>query len=193
MNRLIVLLAAFFFLLPVAAQSIKKCQDADGKWFYGDHAASQCERSRITEIDEQGATIGETDAPPTQEELDAKQRAQEQMVEQAVVKANQRRLDQRLLITYDNPDSIVRTRDALLAAIDSAIEADQVLKEHLDAELDKIEASGEAGASDQAESLRSQIAAFDDAIQERLTQRELVRKKYDTDHRRYLELTQNSQ
>jgi len=193
MNRLIVLLAAFFFLLPVAAQSIKKCQDADGKWFYGDHAASQCERSRITEIDEQGATIGETDAPPTQEELDAKQRAQEQMVEQAVVKANQRRLDQRLLITYDNPDSIVRTRDALLAAIDSAIEADQVLKEHLDAELDKIKASGEAGASDQAESLRSQIAAFDDAIQERLTQRELVRKKYDTDHRRYLELTQNSQ
>ena len=37
---------------PSGASSIKKCQDATGKWHYGDTAADECARSKVTVITE---------------------------------------------------------------------------------------------------------------------------------------------
>jgi hypothetical protein len=190
MNKLVFLVVSFLCTLPVSAQTtqtIKKCQDAEGNWHYGDHAAFECEQSsRVTEMDEGGGTVGETEAPPSQEELDARQRAEQQAAEQDIVEAKQRRLDQKLLITYDNADSIATIRDALMAAMDSGIEANQDLKQRLVDVLDKIEAGSEL-----AESLRREIAVFDDDTQDRLTKRELIRKKYNEEYERYKELTGN--
>ncbi len=190
MSRLIPLLLGLFLIVPVSAQTIKKCQDANGKWHYGDHAAFECEQSsRITEIDEEGRQVGEVEAPPTQEELDAKLQAERQLSEQENTDANQKRLDQRLLITYENPESILLTRDALLAAIDSAVDADRDLREQLTDELRRIEASGGPNAEENAESIRQQIADFDEAIQARLATKEIAKNRYDMEHRRYIELT----
>jgi hypothetical protein len=190
MNKLVFLMVSFLCTLPVSAQTeqtIKKCQDAEGNWHYGDHASFECEQSaRVTEMDEGGGTVGETEAPPSQEELDARQRAEQQVAEQEIVEAKQGRLDQKLLNTYDNADSIATVRDALMAAMDSGIEANQDLKQRLVDELDKIEAGSEL-----AESLRREIAVFDDDTQDRLTKRELIRKKYNTEYERYKELTGN--
>ena len=193
MKKLVFLVVSFLCTLPVSAQTtqttqtIKKCQDTEGNWHYGDHAAFECEQSaRVTEMDEGGGTVGETDAPPTQEELDARQRAEQQAAEQDIVEAKQKRLDQKLLITYDNADSIATVRDALMAAMDSGIEANQDLKQRLVDELDNIEAGSEL-----AMSLRREIAVFDDDTQDRLTKRELIRKKYTTEYERYKELTGN--
>ncbi len=188
MSKLILLVVSLLYITPVSAQTaqtFKKCQDAEGKWFYGDNAAFECEQSsRVTVIDEGGATVGEIEAPPNQEELDARQRAEEQMAEQALVEANQRRLDQKLLSIYDSADSITRARDALVAAMDSAIEANYDLKQRLVDELDRIEAG-----SEQAEAILREMADFDDATQDRLTKRELIRKKYNEEYKRYKALT----
>jgi hypothetical protein len=187
MSKLVYLVVSFLCISPVSAQTIKKCQDAEGNWHYGDHAAFECEQSsRVTEMDEGGGTIGEAEAPPTQEELDARQRAEEQESEQEIVEAKQRRLDQKLLVTYDNADSIVTARDALMAAMDSAIEANQDLKQRLVDELDRIEAGSEL-----AETLRQEIAVFDDDTQDRLTKRELIRNKFNQEYERYKVLTGN--
>lgn len=193
MSKLVLLVVSLLCILPVSAQdtpTFKKCQDAEGKWHYGDHAALECEQSsRITEMDEVGNTIGQTEAPPTQEELDAKQRAEEQVSEQEIVEANQRRLDQKLLNTYDSAENIRRTRDALLAFIDSSIEGNGDLKQRLVDVLDEIEAGGQPLTPEQPELLRQQIADYDIAIQDSVTKRQLVLKKYDADYERYLELT----
>jgi len=190
MGRLIPLLLGLFLIVPVSAQTIKKCQDANGKWHYGDHAALECEQSsRITEIDEEGRQVGEVEAPPTQEELDAKLHAERQLSEQENTDANQKRLDQRLLITYENPESILLTRDALLAAIDSAVDAYRDLRDQLTDELRRIEASGGPNAAENAESIKQQIADFDEAIQARLATKEIAKNRYEMEHRRYKELT----
>lgn len=198
MGRLITFLISVFLILPVSAQTIKKCQDADGKWHYGDHAAMECEQSaRITEIDEEGDMVSETDAPPTQEELDAKLRAEEQMVEQEEAAAVQARMDQRLLVTYESADRILQTRDALLAAIDSAIDADQILRQKLIGELGKLESTkdGETGellaTPEELDSLRQQIADFDASVRDRRAKRKIAEDKYDLEHKRFQELTGN--
>jgi hypothetical protein len=190
MSRLIPLLLGLFLIVPVSAQTIKKCQDANGKWHYGDHAAFECEQSsRITEIDEEGRQVGEVEAPPTQEELNAKLHAERQLSEQEKTDANQKRLDRRLLITYENPESILLTRDALLAAIDSAVDADRDLRDQLTDELRRIEASGGPNAAENAASVKQQIADFDEAIQARLATKEIAKNRYEMEHRRYKELT----
>ena len=192
MGRLISLLLCVMFALPVSAQTIKKCQDAEGNWHYGDHAALECEQTgRITEIDEQGDKVGEEEAPPTQEELDAKMRAEEQASEQEEAEDALQRLDQRLLVTYDSSESILLTRDSLLAAIDSATEADQILKDRLKDELKKLEANGDEADMGNIESLKLQIADFDEAIRNRMAKREIAKAKYDMEYKRYAELTGN--
>ena len=49
------------FVLPLSATAaepkgklIKKCQDAAGKWHYGDNADVACAKSKITEISPEG-------------------------------------------------------------------------------------------------------------------------------------------
>lgn len=192
MVRLISFLLTLFFVLPVSGQTIKKCQDADGNWHYGDHAAFECEQSgRITEMDEQGDKVGEIEAPPTQDELDAKQRAEEQMSMQQESEADQQRLDQRLLVTYDSSESILLTRDALLAALDSAIEADQILRDRLADELVRLKDSQDSEDVANVASIKIQIEDFDEAIRDRRAKREIAKEKYDIEHKRYQELTGN--
>ena len=53
------------------AHAISKCQDANGKWHYGDNAASVCGDARITIIDDRGRKIDEVAPPMTVEEFNA--------------------------------------------------------------------------------------------------------------------------
>ena len=174
------------------AETIKKCQDAEGKWHYGDQAAAACELSNIMEIDgESGVQIKQIDAPPTPEELAAKERMEQKLVEQQRLDDEQKALDQRLLATYDNHESIIRTRDAMLAAIDSAIAADQSLKEQLDKELASLISQGEGGSGETVDELKLRIEQFEKSIRERLATRESTRERYDMQLSRFQELTQH--
>lgn len=190
MNKLILLLFSFCCMAPVSAQTIKKCQDTDGKWHYGDHAAEECERARITELDESGTQLRQIKAPPTKEELDAKERMEDKMAEQQRMDREQNALDQRLLATYESVESISRTRDALLAAIDSVIATDQDLKKRIEKELVGLQGDdGEPEDTEVAAELRLRIDDFDRAIRDQLAKREQVKHRYNRDLARYRELT----
>lgn len=187
----VAVLSIFLALAPaVQGETFKKCQDAEGNWHYGDQAAQACEQSKITEIDASGVQLQQIDAPPTEEELAAKQRMDQKLTEQKRLDDEQKALDQRLLATYDNRDSIVRTRDAMLAAIDSAIAADQSLKEQLDRELASIVTGSGGDSGEKIDELKLRIEQFEKSIRDRLATRELTRERYNLQLSRFQELTQ---
>ncbi|MDH3282101.1 MAG: hypothetical protein OEQ18_13365 [Gammaproteobacteria bacterium] len=147
---------------PVVAGTIKKCQDAHGKWHYGDFAAQACAQTKITEIDNQGLKVKEQDAPPTAAELQER-RDQAADAEKAATAARERELlRKRILGTYDSEESIVRTRDNRVKALNQAIETDRKLRGRLVARLNRIKR--DQSLADDAESVKHQIAEYDNAI-----------------------------
>ncbi|HJW80631.1 MAG TPA: hypothetical protein VJ396_00170, partial [Acidiferrobacterales bacterium] len=74
----LLLVSLFAATLPASAADdkkggrIKKCQDAAGKWHYGDSADEDCARSKVIELDTRGIQRKEIAAPLTEAELKAR-------------------------------------------------------------------------------------------------------------------------
>jgi len=179
------------------AQTIKKCQDADGKWHYGDFAAEQCEQSRITEIDDRGLKVREREVPPTQEEIRARDEAAARLEEERRELEAQRLVDQRLLSTYESPEAIVRARDERLEAIQTSIHINedflarlqQRRQEQVEIRDDsKTPSDQRARAEQRIEKLDSQIRQYEGAIESKMQERSHVKERYGADLERYREL-----
>ncbi len=186
--------------LPAAtpAQTIKKCQDASGKWHYGDIAAEACARSLITEIDDRGLKVDEHTAPPTEKELEAERAAQELRLEQQRRAEEQRRREDHLLAIYDSEQSILRARDERVASIDRILKSDERYKAKLQENLHRLEELSQSTPDDQKlqqeiGSLKDQINEYEAAIDSRLRERELVMSRYNTDLNRYREIVRRRQ
>jgi chromosome segregation ATPase len=108
------------------AHAIKKCQDADGNWHYGDTAVDECERSKVTTLNSRGFIASEDEAPKTQEEIAAeeaslaKERAEEKRLEEE--KAER----ERLLSVYQTEADIDRQLDNQMYSVDSSIAVHKV-------------------------------------------------------------------
>jgi hypothetical protein len=183
--------AALLLLAPaaVAQKSIKKCQDAEGRWHYGDTAAEECERSKITVIDKRGLKLDEVAAPRSQEEIEretrenAEERTRAEEAER--MREEQQDRDQRLLATYEGPAAIVRARDERLEHIDRTIGTNNELIARL---REKRVAQAQARAQDQVEAVDRQIAAYEEANATAREQRAAVEARYNADLERYREL-----
>lgn len=182
----IALLAASVLLSGAAgAETITKCQDSEGNWHYGDFAADACaEDGTITEIDERGVKVKESEAPPTQEELDAQEAAREQQEQEAARRERQEAEDQRLLQTYDSTQAIVDARDQRVSAINQEIESHELFRQDLVDEKQRLDGDG-----DRVAELEGQIEQYDEAIRRLQQEREETRQKYNRDLERYRELT----
>lgn len=169
------------------AQNITKCQDAEGNWHYGDFAAEACaEESTITEIDERGITVEESEAPPTAEELEAQQAAEEQERLEAERIAGERAEDRRLLQTYDSAEAIIRARDQRISALDQELESHRLFRQDLVDERQSLQ----AGGNDSTQALDRQIEQYDTAMQRLEEQRREVTEEYNRELQRYRELTE---
>lgn len=170
------------------AQTISKCQDAEGNWHYGDFAAEACtEESTITEINERGVMVRESDAPPTAEELEAQQAAEEQQRLEEEQVAREAAEDRRLLQTYDSVDAIVRARDQRLGALDQELESHRLFRQDL---VNEKQQAQDNGSGDRVSELDRQIEQYDAAIRRLEEQRGDIREQYDQDLERYRELTE---
>lgn len=170
----------------VQAQSITKCQDAEGNWHYGDFAASACaEESTITEIDERGQLVRESDAPPTEEELAARQAAEEQEREEAERHSRQAAEDRRLLQTYDSAEAIIEARDKRLDALEQELTSHRLFRQDLVDERQKAQDGGNGGHLGE---LDQQIEQYNAAIQRLEQERRNVMDSYGQDLERYSEL-----
>ncbi len=135
------LLGGAVALVPagVSAATIKKCKDADGNWHYGDFAAEQCARSKITEISEGGIKVEERGLQLSAEELEAQRQAQQRAEAQKAAAAAERERDNLLLTTYESEDSIERTRDERLMWIDQHIQINENFVARLEEQLAALE------------------------------------------------------
>lgn len=180
-----------------SGKSIKKCQDASGKWHYGDSAAAECAKSKITEISEKGTRKKEIAAPPTEEELKAREQRKDELEQEQKLTEAKKRRDELLLSTYGHEDDITYTRDRKLAQIDNSIKASEDTLKSLRAALTRLE--GQAAEESRGgkalpttaksiEQTKKQIETHEAAIRTRRQEQEAVRKQAAADLERYREL-----
>lgn len=191
------------FLLIVAGAhaadgpTIKKCRDATGKWHYGDTAAEECARSQVTEMTDEGTTKKVIAAPPTEQELKARE-AQRETIEAEKAKAEeQARKDALLLSTYGVEDDILYIRDRKIAQIETSIKASEETLKSLRAALTRMEAQAAdeskdakaaAATAKNIELTRSQIARHEAAVAVKRQEQETLRKQYALELERYRQL-----
>ena len=177
--------------------SIAKCQDATGKWHYGDTAAEECARSKVTVITEKGMTQKVIAAPPTEQELKELE-AQRETIEAEQARAAERaRKDTLLLSTYGVEEDIIYIRDRKIMQIEASIKASEETLKSLRAALTRMEAQAAEESKDakaaeatakNIEMTRNQIARHEAAIAAKRQEQEALRKQYTEELERYREL-----
>lgn len=168
MKRQTVILITALALAPltgVQSQTITKCQDAQGKWHYGNYASEACGNAPITEMRESGITLQVRESPPTVEELQAKKAAEQAEKDEQIKREEKRRIDQALLDKYPSEDVIVTLRDRRLTELEKQIDFNR-------GQLDKLTAERSALAEPQSEldkqtlhELTQRIDRFERAIE----------------------------
>ena len=196
------------FALPVfgahaadKGPTIKKCKDATGQWHYGDSAAQECAKSKITVMSDEGTTKKVIAAPPTEQELKEREaRKETEAAEQqsAVVQAKK---DALLLSTYGGEDDIIYIRDRKIAQIETSIKASEETLKSLRAALARMEAqAGDESKGDKAadqstvkniEQTKKQIARHEGVVAEKRKEQEALRKQYADEMERYREIKKN--
>jgi len=171
---------------PVQAQkgkfkgsdTIKKCQDANGTWHYGDFAAEECERAKVTEINQRGITVKEHARIPTKEELEAKKAERQQKKAEAKQRAEIRKEEQRLLNTYESADAIIKARDDRVIAIDREIVTNNTLKEKSVKEARQLAKAKDPKQKKRLSDVQKQIELFNQANEDLLKDRKEVIEHY---------------
>jgi len=122
-----------------SAHAIKKCQDDDGKWHYGDVAVHECESSKVTTLSDRGFIESELDAPKTDEEIAAEK---EQL---AAIEAEKNRIQHernernRILSVYQSEADIDRQLENQIYSVESNIAVHNVFLKSMSAKIDRLE------------------------------------------------------
>lgn len=180
---------------PAGKAKIKKCQDAAGKWHYGDTADEACRQSKIIEMNKRGVETKEIAAPLTGEQLKTKELEQEEQSKQAQLAAERARKDKILINTYVNEDDLIAMRDRKLAEIDALIRGSQNTLAAQQAGLARLQAKAKdesqggkpVSASTQTgiDKSLAVIAKQESFIQNKQSEREAITRQYQDDLERF--------
>lgn len=177
--------------------TIKKCKDATGRWHYGDTAAEECAKSKVTVMSNEGTTKQVIAAPPTEGELKQREAQRETIETEQARAAEQARKDSLLLSTYSVEDDIIYIRDRKIAQIEASIKASEETLKPLRAALTRMEAQAAEESKDpkaaeatakNIETTRNQIARHEGVIVAKRQEQEALRKQYAEELERYREL-----
>ncbi len=197
------LFAAFSSLCFAAdkgdAGKIKKCQDISGKWHYGDFAASECAKSKVDVISEQGVKRNEIAAPLTEAELADRERRKDE-IEHAKQDADERaKRDQILRQTYAVEDDIILVRDRKLSQLEGTIKGTEETLKSLRNALARLEAQRQsekekedkkslAKTEKDIAQTKVQIERHEMLVLKTRQEQEKLRKQYAEELERYREL-----
>jgi len=185
-----------------ASQTIKKCQDATGRWHYGDTAAEECAKSKITVMNDEGVTKKVIAAPLTEQELKERETHKEADAVAQKQAQEQAKKDALLLSSYGVEDDITYIRDRKIAQLDASIKASEQTLTPLRAALARMEAQAadesKSGTVDETavkniELTKTQIARHEAAIADKRKEQDAIRTEYDQDRARYRELKKQQQ
>ena len=158
-----------------SAASMKKCQDADGNWHYGDSAVKACQNSKITTLTKRGFIDTEQGPPKTpkqrreelqQAELLAEKEAQEKAL------ANDRL---RILSIYEAESDIDRQRDNQLNAVESKMDVHGAYIKGMEARITRFETKLEQIKTPLAiKNMKTKIAQAKVRMADSVTEREAL-------------------
>ena len=206
-KNLICLLVLGFLMPAIGAHAadtgptIKKCKDATGQLHYGDSAAQECAKSKITVMSEEGTTKKVIAAPPTEQEIKEREARKETEAAEQQSATNRAKKDALLLSTYGAEDDIIYIRDRKIAQIETSIKASEETLKTLRAALVRMEAqAADEGKGDKTadqstlkniEQTKKQIARHEGVVAEKRTEQEALRKQYANEMERYREIKKN--
>jgi disulfide oxidoreductase YuzD len=182
------------------AATIKKCQDAQGRWHYGDQAARECQKSRADVIEFSSKTGAQKviEAPPTKEELDARKAEAKKNEDDKRVAAERAAQDKMLMQQYAVEDDIIFERNRKIKELQSAIESQEATVTSLRAVLARAEdtarddGKGSAQSRNSAANARTQVERHEAALEEKRRELEAVKQEYDHKLERYREARKGS-
>ncbi len=125
-----------------AAHAIKKCQDSDGNWHYGDIAVNQCNKSKVTTLNSRGFIASEKDAPKTPEQI------QKEADENAKAEADAERIKAeederiRILSVYETEADIDRQRDNQIGSVNSNMAVHKAYVKSVTAKIQRLKKKG---------------------------------------------------
>lgn len=114
----------FLMLIGFSTSSLagmKKCQDSEGKWHYGDTAVKSCENSKITTLTKRGFIDAEQSPPKTFKQLRDEEDQAELLAQQKADEKSAMDDRLRILSIYETESDIDRQRDNQLNAVKSKI------------------------------------------------------------------------
>lgn len=174
---------------------IKKCQDAAGRWHYGDTADEECSQSKVIEMNKRGIETKEIAAPLTGEERKAKELEQAEQEKEAQLAAERKRKDKILLGTYASEADITTMRNRKLSEIDVQIRGSQAtLKTQQDA-LTRLQTKAKAEGNQASPQTQANISKTEATIAKQQTfiqtkqqEQETVKQQFQADLERYRQL-----
>jgi len=177
---------------------IKKCQDAAGKWHYGDRADEECAQSKVIELDRQGVKRKEIAAPLTESELKARNEAKAEEEKAKKQAAEQKRRDEIMLATYAVEADITLTRDRKLADVDNQIRSSEQTLKSLRNSLKRLQTQaadeqrgGKPVSAQTAKTIannEAQIAKHESLIKKMQQDKEAIRVQFQGELERFREL-----
>lgn len=192
---LLVTLSMTVFAADSKGPRIKKCQDAQGRWHYGDSADDLCARSKVIELDRQGVKRKEIAAPLTEAELKARaaQQAEEEQARKQA--AEQKRRDEIMLATYAVEADITLTRDRKVADVDTQIRSHEQTLKSLQNSLKRVQIQaaeeqrgGKPVSAPTAKTIannEAQIAKHEALIRKMQQDKDAIRTQYDAELERF--------
>jgi hypothetical protein len=132
-------LTVMIILMPIVslAVGVKKCQDANGQWHYGNYVASECVSENVTELLEDGRSVDVRVVLPTNEELAAEQLKEEEVKNAKIREEERKRIDAQLLRKYESEQNLINIRDKKLAELQKKKSFNTVQLQTLVADMEK--------------------------------------------------------
>ena len=200
MKRITLILSSvlLFGMFPFSsAHAIKKCQDADGQWHYGDIAVAQCKQSKITTLNDRGFVKSERDAPKTPEQLQKEAAEQAILAAQAEFIRAEDNKRNRILSVYETEADIDRQRDNQIDSVNSNIAVHMAYIKSLAAKIERLERQGvnfkgirkKRNLTEIAE-VKTRVAESNVELLKLADQKSLIVLRFGEEKEVYLELTQ---
>ena len=162
------------------AAGLQKCQDEDGMWHYGNHAAEECAKSsEITKLNSKGAEVGKIAPPPTKEELEERNKKKQQAAAAKKNKEQQRKQDRSLVEIWGSEEVITSTRDRKLESIDNNLDITRQLRQGVMDDIEKLKARKQ---TDKVKKLITErevaINSYDQVIENSMSERQKLQEQY---------------
>jgi DNA repair exonuclease SbcCD ATPase subunit len=185
--------------LTVASSSvfaIKKCEDADGNWHYGDVAVEECENSKITTLNDRGFVKEELAAPKTAEEIQAEEEAAALEDRELAEERRAEEEKRRILSIYETEDDIIRQRDNQIRSVQSNIDVHEAYLKSMDTRVERYtkklnETKNKAQRSQLEEKIvdaEQRISDYEGLLEDLREQKEEIINRFEVERKTYLEL-----